>query len=154
MRDIRDDLKQRVALLQAERDELQRQLKEKLAELDEYEEQLSALLALEERRASKKAEVPEVPAPLTAPIQNNRTEDASADVQTKNFERSILEIMGNDEDWTHAEIKEQITKQGWSAKGSLGRAIQGQLLSMKQRGLIDFVGDKKWRKKTATAAML
>jgi hypothetical protein len=51
MRDIRDDLRQRVQLLKDERDELQKQLTEKLAELDAYEAQLSALLAFEEKRA-------------------------------------------------------------------------------------------------------
>ena len=51
MRDIRDDLKERLAGLRSERDRLQSALESKLAEIAAYEQHLSALLDIEEHRA-------------------------------------------------------------------------------------------------------
>lgn len=142
MRDIRDDLRQRVQLLKDERDELQKQLTEKLAELDAYEAQLSALLAFEEKRAMGAARQGQLD--LT-PAQEEAQEDEETTDQ--DFEAAILTIMGNYQEWSHSEIKAQMEKEEWTMEeGSIGRAIQGQLLSMKQRGLIEYAGDRKWRR--------
>jgi len=144
MRDIRDDLRQRVQLLKDERDELQKQLTEKLAELDAYEAQLSSLLAFEEKRANGPAAQGQLELTAAAKVEEHTDED---------FEAAILSIMGNYQSWTHADIKSQMEQDEWTLeKGSLGRAIQGQLLSMKQRGLIEFMGDRKWRRLRAAAA--
>jgi chromosome segregation ATPase len=144
MRDIRDDLRQRVQLLKDERDELQKQLKEKLAELDAYEAQLSSLLAYEEKRA--------VGAGGQGQLELTPIEKAD-EVTDEDFEAAILSVMGNYQSWTHADIKAQMEREDWTLeKGSLGRAIQGQLLSMKQRGLIEFMGDRKWRRLKIAAA--
>jgi hypothetical protein len=141
MRDIRDDLRQRVQLLKDERDELQKQLTEKLAELDAYEAQLSALLAFEEKRAVGAAIQGQLG--LTPDREEAKAEEAS----DQDFEAAILAIMGNYQEWTHSDIKAQMEQEEWTMeKGSIGRAIQGQLLSMKQRGLIEYVGDRKWRR--------
>jgi predicted nuclease with TOPRIM domain len=145
MRDIRDDLRQRVQFLKDERDALQKQLTEKLAELDAYEAQLSSLLAFEEKRANGAA----------AQGQRDLAESGeAAEESVEGFEEAILAIMGNYQPWTHSDIKLHLQQEQWSAeKGSLGRLIQGQLLSMKQRGLIEFLGDRKWRRlKVAVAA--
>jgi hypothetical protein len=142
MRDIRDDLRQRVQLLKDERDALQKQLTEKLAELDAYEAQLSSLLAFEEKRA------------VGAGGQGQLELAPADEITNKDFEAALLSIMGNYQSWTHADIKSKMEAEDWTLeKGSLGRAIQGQLLSMKQRGLIEFLGDRKWRRlKVAVAA--
>jgi hypothetical protein len=143
MRDIRDDLRQRVQLLKDERDELQKQLTGKLAELDAYEAQLSSLLAFEEKRAVGAG----------GQGQLELTTEKVVEITDKDFEAALLSVMANYQPWTHADIKAKMEAEDWILiKGSLGRAIQGQLLSMKQRGLIEFMGDRKWRRLKAAVA--
>jgi hypothetical protein len=150
MRDIRDDLRQRVAALRKERDELQTQLKAKLLEIDEYERHLDSLLAFEEKRAGAHVTQPKAQ-------QDELTLPAGAGEATySDFEGAVLDILGDGQVWQHGDIKAALEKRGWKAvKGSLGRKLQGVLIGMmKNKGLIEFAGNAGWRRshKAATAA--
>jgi uncharacterized protein involved in exopolysaccharide biosynthesis len=151
MRDIRDDLRQRIQLLKQERDDLQRQLQAKLAELDEYEGQLSGLLALEEKRAARTTDsVPTVPdvefiAPRV-PAEGESEEEAVESGSDEEFAAAVLETLKESKPLEHGEIKKRLEDNWTMEKGSLGRAIQGQLLSLKQRGAVEYLGDRRWRR--------
>lgn len=149
MRDIRQDLRQRLGSLREERDRLQAQLKAKLVEIDEYEEQLSSLLALEEKRAGAD--------PPPTPNSDRPSNQGEEEVEEVDFEADVLSIIADGRDWEHAKIKEAMEARGWSIeKGSLGRAIHGTLLSLMQnKGLVESRGKGIWRltaKAKATAA--
>jgi hypothetical protein len=172
MRDIRDDLKQRVQLLRLERDQMQAALKAKLAELDAYEAQLSGLLALEEKRVQATASNgPPMPLLDNPPPEPNWSstwvttlgagastataapEDETEDATDDEFEAEILKIIADGQPWAHAAIKHSMEKSGWVLeKGSLGRALQGQLLSLKQRGAVEYLQNSTWRKLQNAAA--
>ena len=152
MRDIRDDLRERLALLHQQRDDLQAQLKEKLAQIDTYEQQLTTLLAMEEARAA--------PATVTqtkAADSSSEEPEESAEAINARFEANILEILGDGKERGHGDIKGAMEANGWYAekKGALGRQIHGVLLTLKNRGAVDYLGGSVWRKakvKAATAA--
>jgi hypothetical protein len=151
MRDIRDDLRQRIQLLKQERDDLQQQLLAKLAELDEYEGQLSGLLALEEKRAARTAEiVPTLPdvefIDPRVPAEEESEEEAVETGSDEDFEAAILDALKESKPLEHGEIKKRLEENWTMEKGSLGRAIQGQLLSLKQRGAVEYLGDRRWRR--------
>jgi hypothetical protein len=139
MRDIRDDLRQRLASLRAERDAIQAQLKAKLLEIDEYEEHLDGLLALEEKRANPSGIGPPKPQADPSPTELNNE-----------FDQDILNILSGGKELSHSEIKAEMQAREWvPADGkSLGRQIQGTLISlMKNQELIEPTGDGKWRRK-------
>jgi hypothetical protein len=148
MRDIRDDLRQRIELLRQERDDLQRQLQAKLSELDDYETQLSGLLAIEEKRAARvEVEADIVSAEFTAPAAGDG--DSTEEVETgsdADFEAAILDAL-KDAPLEHGEIKKRL-EENWTVEGSIGRTIQGQLLSLKQRGEVEYLGRSRWRRVT------
>lgn len=145
MRDIRDDLKERLALLRAERDALQAQLKSKLAEIDAYEGQLTGLLRLEEARAADAAAVAPSPADTDEPDVDPPQSPAEIDAM---FEADILKILADGQPREHSEIRTEMEEKGWSSdkKGTLGRQIQGVLLTLKNRGLLDYAGGSIWQK--------
>jgi hypothetical protein len=62
-------------------------------------------------------------------------------------ESEILEIMSNAQEWDHAEIKRELLARGIGDAGdpNFGRGIQGSLLSMRSRGLVDLAGLRKWK---------
>lgn len=147
MRDIRDDLKERLSLLRAERDALQAQLKSKLAEIDVYEQQLTTLLALEEARAD----------PLGSAASSGTDAAESEEIQEGSdgeFEADILKILSDGKAREHAEIKAEMGDMGWKSTkpGTLGRQIQGVLLTLKNRGALEYVGHRIWRKAKVGAA--
>lgn len=136
MRDIRDDLRQRLVALRKEREALQAQLKAKLAEIDQYEEQLDALLALEEKRAGGESHDSRPP----------KSEKTAAEIDAE-FRTDILEILSDGQDWDHGDIKKAMEAKDWTSDASLGRQIQGALLNMsRNEGLIVSLGNSKWRK--------
>lgn len=132
MRDIRNDLRERLEALRTERDELQAQLTAKLKEIDNYEKNISALLALEERRGDgngmKKT---------TGPFKK-------AEMRS-DFEGAILRLLSDRIIWEHATIRETLEEDGWRAKrGSLGRVLQGILLGLLSRKLVEQPEPRKW----------
>jgi hypothetical protein len=146
MRDIRDDLKERLALLRAERDALQAQLESKLAEIDAYEGQLTGLLTLEEARAASAAAVDVSPTATDAPAE---AEPAKTPEEINaQFEADILKILDDGLPREHSEIRAGMEEEGWVSrkKGGLGRQIQGVLLTLKNRRLVNYAGDSIWQK--------
>jgi predicted nuclease with TOPRIM domain len=141
MRDIRDDLRERLKALRQERDALQTQLAAKLAEIDEYEKQVSALLALEDRRQESRQE-----SNGFAPSAKTAVAPKTAEMRNE-FERAILDLMGNDKVWDHSDLRHRLESEGWkTSSGSLGRVLHGVLLSLRSRELIVHTGDfGKWR---------
>jgi hypothetical protein len=138
MRDIREDLRQRLASLRQERDAIQAQLKAKMLEIDEYEEHLDGLLALEEKRANPSGIGPPKPQADPSPTE-----------LSNEFDQDILTILSGGRELTHGEIKAEMEAKNWEASEgkSLGRQIQGTLVSlMKNRQLIEPAGFGKWRR--------
>jgi hypothetical protein len=139
MRDIRQDLRQRLASLREERDAIQAQLKAKLLEIDQYEEHLDGLLALEEKRAN-----PSGVGPPSRP-----SADPSPTELNNEFDQDILTILSGGRELSHSEIKAEMEARNWEAPEgkSLGRQIQGTLVSlMRNRQLVEPAGDGKWRR--------
>jgi hypothetical protein len=154
MRDIRDDLKERLSLLRAERDALQAQLKSKLAEIDVYEQQLTTLLALEEARAGPPSQAPpSVAVPPAAELAETETE-ALGEGSDEEFEADIMKILSDGKAREHPVIRAEMEDMGWKSTkpGTLGRQIQGVLLTLKNRGALEYVGDRVWRKAKVGAA--
>jgi hypothetical protein len=144
MRDIREDLRQRLASLREERDAIQAQLKAKMLEIDQYEEYLDGLLALEEKRANPSG---------VGPPARPRVDPSPSELSSE-FDKDILSILSPGKELTHSEIKAEMEAKNWeAAEGkSLGRQIQGTLVSlMKNQQLIETTGTGKWRRRDSAS---
>jgi hypothetical protein len=151
-RDIRDDLRERLAGIPRVREELHA----KIAALDEYEAQLKGLLKIEEQMAVNDAKPPSARQPLvtrrTAQPVEEEADDAeeteeSQEGLSQEFEADILSILSDGEDWEHARIKEEMETKGWTEGAvSMGRQIHGTLLALRHRGLVESLGSGMWRK--------
>jgi hypothetical protein len=150
LRDIRDDLRQRLASIEPERQRLKELLRTKLAGLDEYEAQLTGLLAIEEKRANGSTTPTDAAASPPPMPQEERDEEAQEEVEEvgdEEFEADLLKILDDGKTWEHARIKEAMEAIGWKAnEGSLGRQIHGTLMAMRHRDLVALVGKGVWQK--------
>lgn len=147
MRDIREDLRQRLVALRGERSVIEADFKKAVANLSEQEEACARLLDLEERRLGHLS---------TENVATRPKEEKTSAELDAEFESDILEILGDGRPRPHGEIKAAMEAKGWEPsdeKTSLGRQIQGTLLSLsRNRGLIQFMGDSVWRKASKEAA--
>jgi hypothetical protein len=137
MRDIREDLVERLRSLEKEREAIKARVKAELHQLDLYEEQLKGLLALEVARAEA-SDLAE-----TAEESAERSEEVHAE-----FEADLLKILNDGKDHQHTSIRKAMEELGWHAKdgGKLGRQIHGVLLTLKNRKVVDYLGGSTWRK--------
>jgi hypothetical protein len=147
MRDIRDDLRERLDGLRQERDRLQVALQAKLKEIAAYEEQLNTLLEMEEKRVA--AATPsfdfDIPVAITPP-------DISASPKDK-LESVILVLLDGGVILPHADIKDRLEEAGFAhGHRHFGRMLQGTLMSMRSRELIDLVPRGKWRRRLGKPA--
>ena len=63
------------------------------------------------------------------------------------IESEILTMLIRDQELDHGAIKDRLIKDGYgsSADPNFGRSVQGTLLSMRSRDLVDLVGMGRWR---------
>lgn len=138
MRDIRPDLKARLELMARRRDDAEQRYEAELQGIDAEEAMIKSLLEAEERRiAAGYATMPRHPA------------------AANDLENAILDILGDQRDWPHANVKAELIGRGIGKEdASFGRSVHATLLSMSNRGLVESVGMGVWRitKKAKEAA--
>jgi hypothetical protein len=63
------------------------------------------------------------------------------------LESEILDVLSNAREWEHTEIKAELISRGIGVADdpNFGRGLQGTLLSMRGRELVDLAGMRKWR---------
>jgi len=130
IRDIRDDLKARLDLLGPRRGEVQERYKAEIQEIDREEAMLRTLLAAEERLMAK----------TRVTVERKWAGNA--------LENEILDILSNEGEWEHSEIKTALLDRGHGHNDDpkrFGQSIQGTLLSMSHRDLVESVGRGKWK---------
>ena len=130
MRDIRKDLKERLAGMAGER-----------CALDNREQFLRLLLAQEEERWSGEPSLfshlvkPEQPGEETSPIR-----------------AFLVEAMADGQTWSLQRLKEHAIAKGVQFEGkSPGQSLHGALVAMKRSRLVNQVGKGKWRLKNVDA---
>ena len=124
MRDIRQDLKERLAALAAER-----------SELDRREEVLRRLLAEEETRSARE---PSLFSHATASEQEAES--------TSNSRTFVMEALSDRQEWSLDQLKDWARVLCVDFKGkSPGQSLHGTLVSMKRSGLVDQSGKGVWR---------
>jgi hypothetical protein len=133
IRDIRDDLRVRINDLSRRRDAAERRLRDELQALDAEEATLKNMLALEEKRV-RNGGLPLRQKPLR-PGAANRTES------------EILEILSDEKEWPHASIKDALIARGIGQADDInfGRSLQGTLLSLRGRELVDHASERTWQ---------
>jgi hypothetical protein len=94
-------------------------------------------------QAKPTAQPPPVSTPPAKAVPEKSVEEINAE-----FEADILKILDDGKDRIHTEIRERMEQIGWKAEkpGTLGRQIQGVLLTLKNRGAVDYVGERIWKK--------
>jgi hypothetical protein len=134
LRDITADLQARLDLIGSRRREEEHRHVRALQELDGEVEMIKHMLDLErrllaDRQAKASAAKPLLPGAATP------------------LESEILEILGNKKEWEHAEIKAELVNRGAGRTDdpTFGRSLQGTLLSMRSRELVDLLGVGVWR---------
>jgi hypothetical protein len=134
MRDITDDLRAILTILgQKRQDEDARHIKA-IQEIDHEVATVQETLDLQVRLlADSRAKVIEAK-PLRPGAANK-------------LESEILEILSNAAEWDHTEIKNELLTKGLgnASDPNFGRGLQGTLLSMRARELVDLSGLRQWR---------
>ena len=127
MRDIRDDLRERINSLDEERVDL-------LADIEHLQERIEAICA---RRGAIQ---------LLLDDENARMRTKNGEVEkTGALKKFLLNLLEDREHWTVDEIKEGIEKQGFEFKSpSIGRSIHFTLVNLKRSGLVESLSDGSW----------
>lgn len=130
MRDIRSDLRDRLAAISRQREAAEAEHKSRLAAIDQQEVMLSELIRVEDARAAE--------AHKNLSLKNGAANP---------LEHEILTLLETDGTCEHGKIKDEMIARGLgkAADPQFGRVIQGHLLSMKGRKLVDTLGEGNWR---------
>ena len=130
IRDIRADLKTRLNLVGTRRQEAKERYEGELRDIKRDEDMLEALLASEERLMAVSRVV----------VERSGAQNA--------LENEILDILSNEGNWEHGEIKSALLDRGHGHGDDprrFGQSIQGTLLSMSHRNLVESAGYGKWK---------
>lgn len=144
MAEIKHELLARLAGVEKRRDAEHERHEGALQELDREESVIKDMLKLEEKLTlnGHDAPTPKPKAPLRPGAANE-------------VESEILEALSNKSEWEHGEIKAHLIERGLGSDNPhFGRSIQGLLLSLRSRELVENVGTGTWRatKKALEAA--
>jgi hypothetical protein len=137
IRDITEDLKARLELLAQRKNDEVRRHANALDEIAQEAEKVENMLELESQfLAGERQKLAAVTAskPLRPGAQNR-------------FESEILDVLSNNKDWEHSEIKAELLGRGLGDANdpNFGRSLQGALLSMRARELVELVSERQWR---------
>jgi hypothetical protein len=135
MADIKKELLARIAGVEKRRDAEDQRHKGALQELDHEEAVIKDMLKLEEKLSLNGHDQP-APKPK-APLRPGAANEV---------ESEILEALSNKGNWEHSEIKSHLLDRGLGPNNpNFGRSIQGLLLSLRGRELVENVGPGTWR---------
>lgn len=124
MRDIRQDLRDRLGALAAER-----------GRLDRREEVLRRLLAEEEERSAHEPS-----------LFSHTTASEQEDEEANGFRAFLVEALSDGQEWSLGRLKEWAAVKALNFNGkSPGQSLHGTLVSMKRSGLVDQAGKGRWR---------
>jgi hypothetical protein len=135
IRDLREDIRQRLQLIAIERGQIQ----ERLSVLEETEQHLRSFAKYEEMRVKYEQE------------QNMSLPFVPPDEQPTESERSLLSqflrrTLADAKNWSLDELKEAAIKSNLSFDGkNPGRVLHFALLGMSQSGLVQMVEKGVWR---------
>jgi hypothetical protein len=134
MADIKKELLARIAGVEKRRGAENMRHEMVLDGLDQEEATIKAMLKLEETLISNGH------APTPKPYATLRPGTANE------VESAILEALSNKGEWEHSEIKSHLLDRGHGiGQPNFGRSIQGLLLSLRGRELVENVGTGRWR---------
>jgi len=134
MRDIRDDLAERLQRIEQERTRLTAALRA----LEIQEAAVKALLAAEDRRLGGDA----------LPLGDETAIPETATSPTSVFRRFALACLSNGQEWSLSQIRKAAVERGiatFSADKSIGRSLHAALLGLKQQGLVVAPVPGHWR---------
>ena len=135
MRDIRNDLKERLESLSQERDGLEKQYQGRLREFEGRESLLRQLLHQEDVRALG-----------DQPSLFRKVREGQADKETSDLTRLILDMLADGQNWSLDRLKEAGEKRGvLGGFESPGRSIHGALLSLKRQAKVQNIDQGVWR---------
>jgi hypothetical protein len=133
MRDIRDDLAERLQVLARER----RRLLADLKALDVQEASVKALLEGEDRRFGGDG----------LPLGDDDAKSAAGS-PTSVFRRFALDCLNSGKDWSLSQMSKEAIERGLitaSEGRSMGRSLHAALLGLKQQGLVEIPEPGHWR---------
>lgn len=134
MRDIRQDLNDRLTTIDAERSSLQ----ERLSILDQEKALVFQMLELENSRWQK---------------ARSPTQGAQNRVDGPELSHYIMKLLADGREWRHGVIRDKAVSDGYLAESdSPGRAIHASLVNLKRQGVVEHVDTGIWKKATASKA--
>jgi len=135
MADIKHELLARLAGVGKRRDEEEQRHAAVLRELDGEEDTIKEMLRLEEKLAANSQRA--LPWNAKRPLRPGAANET---------ESEILEALSNKGEWDHSEIKSHLLDRGIGVGNpNFGRSVQGMLLSLRARELVEHVGTGTWR---------
>jgi hypothetical protein len=136
MRDIRQDLAERLNDIRAERSRLAAEAEE----LEDQEEAIKALVQVENRRFHSR-QVTLFAASIPDPAVAEAMESASPLAQ------ALLEALSDGKEWSLDRLKPFAEQRGIQpdTRSSLGRMIHGALMSLKLQGLVEISSPGSWK---------
>ena len=134
MRDIRNDLRERLTEVESER----RHLKEQLAVIDQEEHVVRRMLAHEDARWSGRQHSLFAPPVIEPPMSPIRA--------------FLLEAMSDGQSWSLERLKERAKEKELELKTDRpGQALHAALVAMKRSGLAEIVETGVWRRTNVDA---
>jgi hypothetical protein len=137
MRDIRDDLTDRLKVIAEKR----RRILAAIKALDVQEAAIKSLLEAEDTRFGGES------LPLGERADANALQ-ATATAPTSIFRRFVLECLNNGQEWSLSRMRRQAIESGLSPNEdgqSLGRQLHAALLGLKQQGLVEIPEPGHWK---------
>jgi hypothetical protein len=139
VRDIRDDLTDRLKIIAEKR----RRILASIKALDMQEAAIKALLEVEDARFGGES----------LPLGEGTSADANAlqataTAPTSIFRRFVLERLNDGQEWSLSRMRRQAIESGLSPNEdgqSLGRQLHAALLGLKQQGLVEIPVPGHWR---------
>jgi hypothetical protein len=139
MRDIRQDLRERLDALEAQR----RHLQEQMAVIDNQSQLLASLLIEEKDRWEEVGDVPPKAVREYKPSQNGSVAHERLDLT-----QIIQELLDCGEPWFTSQLASIAKKRGYDfGTRQPGRSVHFTLIAMARRGDVENAGLGRWRKK-------
>jgi hypothetical protein len=146
MKDIKSDLRQRLEAIDKKVNFEQQRHDAALEKLERARSTIKAMIDLEENDGTDPQE------DFFARKQTSAPQEVTAAV----LESEIHALLKNQKDWAHSDIKSRLILKGLGTDSDpqFGRRVQGTLLSLLARGLVEKAGKRQWRalKKDSAAA--
>lgn len=135
IRDIKVDLLARLRWFEERRHAEEERHQSVLQVIDRDEKLVKEMLEYEERQANS----------ADKPLEQKK--DSWHPNANTPLENAVLKTLSNNEIWEHSALKADLIGKGMGneADPNFGRSLQATLLTLKNRDLVEYVGERQWK---------